>query len=184
MPGKPYEYVFQDNRTYMYTDAPHCPGCTRVLDRSYIAPDFEFAGPAFDISMTSDGCLVASDRFISACVAITGLRFRPIPSLLGFSIVEVQPTIRLDEFENRIRKGVDCPACGHPRFVVHEGPLTLEPDEVLPTGFSRSELEFGDSADFGPDYPIRLNPVIASDEATVLHLKSAGLSGIHVIAPL
>ena len=179
----PFEFVFQDNRAYMYTDAPHCSDCSRVLDDSYIAPDFELVGPEFDISMTSDGCLVASDRFIAAVVSIEGLQFRPIPSLPGYSVVDAVPTFRLDPFMNRIRFGVECPECAQPRFVVHEGPLSLSVDSDLPLGFSRSVLEFGDTADFGPDHPIRLVPVIAADAETVAAVKAAGLSGVHVIAP-
>lgn len=179
----PFEFVFQDNRAYMYTDAPHCRDCSRVLDDSWISPDFEFVGPEFDISMTSDGCLIASDRFIAAVLSIDGLEFTPIPSLPGFSVVTAVPTFRLDPFMNRIRFGVECHECGHPRFVVHDGPLALSVDSELPVGFSRSALEFGDTADFGPDHPIRLTPVIAADADTVLAVKSAGLSGIHVIAP-
>lgn len=167
----------------MYADAPHCSDCSRVLDESWISPDFELSGPQFDISMTSDGCIIASDRFIAACVSIDGLSFRPIATLPGYSVVEAEPTFRLDPFMNRIRSGVDCKQCGMPRFVVHDGPLAVAVESELPTGFSRSERAFGDTADFGPDHPIRLVPVIAADEDTVMALKAAGLTGIHVIAP-
>lgn len=183
MTVQPYEFVFQDNRSFMYADAPHCPDCSRVLDDGWISPDFALDGPRFDISMTSDGCIIASDRFIAACIEIDGLSFRPIPSLPGYSMVEAVPTFRLDPFMNRIRTGIDCKRCGQPRFVVHDGPLALAVESELPVGFSRSEREFGDSADFGPDRPIRLVPVIAADEDTVAALKAAGLTGIHVIAP-
>ena len=183
MTEQPFEFVFQDNRTYMYADAPHCPDCSRVLDTSWISPDYTFEGHAFDLSMTSDGCLIASDRFIATCIEIDGPSFRPIPSLPGFSVVDIETRFRLDPFMNRIRTGVDCPTCGHPRFVVRDGPLALALDSDAPIGFGRSELEFGDTADFGPTQPMRLMPVIASDEATVRALKDAGLTGIHVIAP-
>lgn len=183
MTVQPYEFVFQDNRSFMYADAPHCSECSRVLDDGWISPDFDLTGPRFDVSMTSDGCIIVSDRFIATCVSIDGLSFRPIPSLPGYSVVDAVPTFRLDPFMNRIRNGVDCKHCERPRFVVHDGPLSLAVDSELPLGFSRSELEFGDSADFGPDHPIRLVPVIAADGDTVAALKDAGLTGIHVIAP-
>ncbi len=183
MTEQPFEFVFQDNRAYMYADAPHCPDCSRVLDSSWIAPDFRLDGHEFDLSMTSDGCLIASDRFIATTVDVAGLAFEPIPSLPGFSVVEISPTFRLDPFMNRIRFGVDCPTCDEPRFVVRDGPLMLALDSDVSGGFSRSLLEFGDTADFGPSQPMRLMPVIAADEATVRTLKDAGLTGIHVIAP-
>jgi hypothetical protein len=182
--GLPFEFVFQDNGSYMYADAPSCSDCTRVLDDQWISPEFELRGPRFDISMTTDGCLVASDRFVEACASIGGLEFRPIPAEPGFSVVDVTATVRLDEFENHIRFGVTCPQCGNQRFVVHDGPLKLAAGQVLPEGFSRSELVFGDTADFGPDIAIRFAPVVMADESTARGLKATELRGVHVIAPL
>lgn len=179
----PFEFLFQDNDSFIFGGAPHCPDCTRVLDDTWVDPRFEPVVTGFDVSVTLDGCVVASSAFVAACEGVAGVSFTPIPAAPELSVVRVERTVRLDPFENRIRTGSTCRECGGPRFAVRSGPLRLAAREVLQPGFSRSDLTFGDTADFGRDHPIRLGPVIVADEATVRMLKAADLRGIHVLAP-
>jgi hypothetical protein len=179
----PYEFLFQDNESFAYEGAPHCPDCTRVLDDSWIDPEFELALPGFDISVTSDGCVVASTAFVATCEGLGGIAFAPIASAPGWSVVRVERVVHLDPFMNRLLVGPACRECGHPRYSVRDGPLRLLAGERIQPGFSRTDLTFGDTADFGRQHPIRVGPVLVADEMTVRLLKLAELRGVHVIAP-
>lgn len=182
MPYGPFELVFQENKWFAYGRAPHCTDCSRVLDDTVVEPDATAESPAFDISVTYDGCVIVSDAFVDACADIPGAEYTPIAELPGFSVVRVERVVRLEPFDSHVKTGQTCPECGGPRYATRSGPIQLEDGETLEPGFSRTDLVFGDTADFGPQQPIRLQPVLLLDEETARAVKATDLTGIHLIA--
>ena len=173
--------VFQEYRAFVYDGAVSCSDCSRVTSPSVIAAT-ALPMPTFDVSESLDGAIVASDAFRDVCVDVPGVSFAPLDDLGGYSLLEVGQVVRIDQFDSRIRYGPICTTCDRPRYVTRSGPIRLESDEDLPRGFSCSEMEFGDSADFGPDQPIRFRPLVLVDRTTARLLKSAPILGVHLIA--
>lgn len=179
--GPPSELVFQELATFVYTDAPHCRDCSR-LEQPCAAASLPDAAPlTFDVSRTLDGAVVASAKFRDACAQIGGIRFEPVIGADDRWIVEVDRTVQIDPFASHVRSGPICDTCDRPRYVTRSGPLRLESSEPLEPGFSRTDLEFGDTADFGSSQPIRLRPDLLVDRGTARALKGAGLLGVHLI---
>lgn len=180
MSGPPAELVFQELPSFVYGAARHCADCSRLEP----AADGTVAGskiaPTFDISKTLDGAIVASDDFRDVCVEVPGVAFAPV-GLDGYWSVEIDQIVAIDPFESHVRAGPACVTCDRPRYVTRSGPLRLDPNETLPRGFSRTDVEFGDSADFGPSRPIRFGPLVLVDRSTARLLKSTSLLGIHLI---
>lgn len=179
--GPPAELVFQELPWFVYADATHCGDCSRV-DRSHVDPVIEGSAraPRFDISKTLDGAIIASDAFRDVCADVPGVTFAPV-CLTGYWSVAIDQIAVIEPFESHVRTGPPCATCGRPRYVTRSGPLRLDPDEELPRGFSRTDVEFGDSADFGLNRPIRFGAHILVDRATARLLKSATLLGVHLI---
>lgn len=182
MSGPPFELAFQENQSFLFGSARHCPGCSRVLDEGVVDPDFELRTHTFDVSITHDGAVIVSNSFVVACAGLPSVRFEPLPTEPGHAVLRVDREVRIDPFASDVAAGPICDRCGGPRYRVRRGPLHLADDEVLQPGFSSTDLTFGDTADFGPDQPIRLRPHIVVDRETGQHLKSAGLIGVHLIA--
>jgi hypothetical protein len=179
--GPPSELVFQELQTFVYTDAPHCSDCSRVEEPALGAAEPDVVPLTFDVSRTLDGAVVASSAFREACDQIDGVRFEPVVGADDRWIVQVERTVRIDPFASHVRSGPTCETCGRPRYVTRSGPLRLESSDPLEPGFSRTDLEFGDTADFGPSQPIRLRPDLLVDRGTARRLKATGLLGIHLI---
>ena len=179
--GSPYELVFQELSGFVYADAVHCPSCSRV-EQQAVPVAVDLPDPTFDVSVTLDGAVVATDAFRAVCVEVPGVAFSPLDGADGCWVVEVETTVRIEPFDSHVRTGVLCTTCGRPRYVTRSGPLHLESGEILPEGFSCTDLEFGDTADFGPSQPVRLRSHLLIDRPTQRMLKSSDLSGIHVIA--
>ncbi len=177
----PSELVFQELATFVYGQAPHCADCMRVdlWDVPIVTGDLPT--PTFDVAQTLDGAVVASATFRAACADLAGIEFIPLVGSQDRWTVEVDRIVRIDPFGSHVRTGPMCMTCSRPRYVTRTGPVRLESSEPLPSGFSRSDIEFGDSADFGSDQPIRIRPLILVDRATSRALKNAALLGIHLI---
>lgn len=179
----PYRFSIQDNDSWMYTLAPHCSTCTWVLDESWVDPAFRLAKRHLDLSVTWDGCTIASSAFVAACTHIDGTRFDELPTEPGFFLMRVDQVVRVDAVANGTRFGEPCDECRQPTFVVRPGPLFLPDGETMPAGVTRTDLGYGDTADFGPAQPNHLVPVLMADSGTAAHLNSAGLTGVHLFPP-
>lgn len=173
--------VFQELATFVYGDAPHCDDCSRVEPPAAAMVSEKLPTPVFDVALTLDGAIVASGAFRAVCAGIDGIEFRPLLGADDRWVVEVDRVVRIDPFESHVRRGPICATCSRPRYVTRTGPVHLESNEPVPAGFSRSDAEFGDSADFGRRQPIRLRPLILVDRDTARALKAADLLGIHLI---
>ncbi len=178
----PLELVFQENDSFAFGTARHCPGCSRVLDDHDVDPDFELRNRMFDVSVTNDGAVVVTEAFVFACAGMSSVRFESLTSEPAHALMRVDREVRIDPFGCDIVTGESCDRCRGPRYRIRRGPIHLRTGEVLEPGFSRTDLAFGDTADFGPDQPVRLRPHILLDRETARVLKGAGLIGVHVIA--
>lgn len=165
----------------MYTDAPRCPSCTRVLDDRFIDRNFALPQRRFAISTTYDGCLIASKAFQALCEPLSGLTFVPLRSEPEYAALWVEQTVHVDAAANGTRLGDLCDECGLPRYVIGPGRSVLASGEMLPHGLSRTNLGYGDTADFGPQQPNHLGPVILADPETAAMLNASGLPGVHFI---
>lgn len=181
MSGPPSELVFQEFRAFVYARAAHCLDCSRVEMPSPAGSPTDIPPLTFDVSQTLDGAVVASTAFRAVCDRVAGIRFDPIQGLDDGWVVEVDRMVRIDPFTSHVRSGPTCETCGRPRYVTRSGPLHLEPGESLEPGFSRTDIEFGDTADFGSSQPIRLRPNLLVDRGTARLLKASDLLGVHLI---
>ncbi|MEJ7800041.1 MAG: hypothetical protein WKF60_05935 [Ilumatobacter sp.] len=181
MPEPPKELVFQENKSFIFAHAAACPGCSRVLDESGLDADFVLVDRTFDVSVTHDGAVVVSDAFVSACADAPGVRFEPIATEARHAVLRVDPIVRIEPFGSGVKAGPVCSECGVSRYRIRRGPIHLDADEMVGPGFFRTDLLFGDTADFGPDRPVSMRPHYLVDSATGKALKDASLIGVHLI---
>ncbi len=182
MPGSPFELVFQEIRIFVYGNADHCPDCSRVSDPATATAPTGICTPTFDVSVSLDGAIIATDAFRDVCEDVPGATFTPLDGADGCWRFDVDRIVRIDPFDSNVRAGTNCETCGEPRYLVRAGPLHLHPHEVLQPGFSRTDAGFGDTADFGSTQPVWLRPHVLLDRDTGRALKESHLLGIHLIA--
>lgn len=177
--GSPFELVFQEIPIFVYAHAEHCRDCSRVLDATRTAAPADMPEPTFDVSLSLDGAILATRAFVEVCTDVPGVAFSPVDAATWR--VDIDRVVRVDPFDSHVRTGTVCETCGQPRYVVRSGPLHLDPPDSLPLGFSRTDIEFGDTGDFGPTQPVRIRPNVLVDRETGRMLKSSHLLGIHLI---
>jgi len=182
VPGSPFELVFQEMPVFVYQDAEHCPHCSRVSDPATARAPADMPSPTFDISVSYDGAMIATDAFRDLCESIPGAVFTPLLDAPGCWRFDVDRIVRIDPYDSYVNIGTTCEGCGEPRYLIRAGPLHLHPHETLQPGFSRTEAGFGDTADFGSAQPIRLRPHVLVNRDTGRMLKQSGLLGVHLIA--
>ena len=182
VPGSPFELVFQEIPIFVYENADHCPDCSRVSDRAMAEAPAGMQPPTFDISVSFDGAMIATDAFRDLCHDLPGAVFTPLDGTTGCWRFDVDEIVRIDPFDSHVRAGTICETCGEPRYVIRSGPLHFHPHEMLQPGFSRTDAGFGDTADFGSTQPVWLRPHVLLDRDTGRALKQSGLLGIHLIA--
>lgn len=167
---------------FVFEQAEHCPDCSRVQDPTDAVAPADMPEPTFDVSLTLDGAIIATDAFRTACADVPGIAFQRLEDGGGCWLVEIERVVRIEPFDSHVRAGPLCVTCGLPRYVIRSGPLHLDRSEALPEGFSRTETTFGDTADFGSEQPVSLRPHILLDRESGRRLKEAHLLGVHLIA--
>lgn len=173
--------VFQEIGVFVYGAAAHCADCSRVTDETQAVAPPGTPMPTFDVSLTLDGAVIATDAFVAVAKDLPGARFTPIEGLPGTWLFDAVQTVEIEPFDSNVRWGPTCDLCEQPRYVTRSGPIRLTDDIELRRGCNRTTIGFGDTADFG-SRPVRLRPHMLIDRATGRGLKSAGLLGIHLIA--
>jgi hypothetical protein len=179
--GPPFEMVFQEIPVFVYGDAAHCSDCSRVHDDMQAVVPSGTPAPTFDVSLTLDGAMIATDAFVAATRDLPGARFTPLEGAAGNWMFDVVRIVEIEPFDSNVRWGPVCERCHEPRYVTRSGPIRLADGVEIEAGFSRTAIGFGDTADFG-ERPVRLRPHVLLDRATGRNLKSAGLLGIHLIS--
>ncbi len=136
MVAAPFRMSLEGNDSFMFADAPHCASCIRVLDGRWIDPVFRLTSSVLDLSVTYDGCVIASAAFAAACRDVSGVSFEPLAAEPGFYAMWVDQLLRVDPDANGTRFGELCEECGMPTYVVRPGPLHLVKGEEVAPGLS------------------------------------------------
>jgi hypothetical protein len=173
--------VFQEIPVFVYGDAVHCSDCSRVHDEMQAVAPPGTPAPTFDVSLTLDGAMIATDAFVASAHDLPGAKFTPLEGASGNWLFDVVRIVEIEPFDSNVRWGPVCERCHEPRYVTRSGPIRLADGVEIEPGFSRTAIGFGDTADFG-ERPVRLRPHVLLDRATGRNLKSAGLLGIHLIS--
>lgn len=174
--------VFQEIPVFIYGAAGHCTDCSRVTEPGMAKAPVDMPAPTFDVSVSLDGAVLVTDTFREVCDEADGVVFAPLEGAPGVSLLVADRIVRVEPFDSHIRTGPACATCGEPRYVIRVGPLHLQPEDRLQPGFSRTDIGFGDTGDFGSTQPVFLRPHVLVDRDTGRLLKSAGLLGVHLIA--
>lgn len=182
MSGSPYELVFQEIPIFVYEVADHCYDCSRVTDAAQAKAPNDMPEMTFDVCVSLDGAIITSDAFRDVCGEIPGVEFAPLEGAPGCWRLDVGREVRIDPFDSHLKAGPICATCDQPRYLIRTGPLHLHPHETLQTGFSRTDVGFGDTADFGSTQPVLLRAHVLLDRETGRALKASDLLGIHLIA--
>ena len=171
-----------DNDSFMFDHelAPRCPACTLVTDAEWVNPSFKLVDRGLDVSMTYDGCLVTSRRFANLVDGLPGIRTRAIPSAPGFLATAVDPRVPFDTERHGTRLEDPCGRCGRFKVVIGATPVLLRDGAVVPLGFSRTDIAFGDAADYGSS-PKAQSPIILVDPTTAATLRAKRLVGLDLM---
>jgi len=177
-----YALSLADNGSFMFDHelAPRCPACTLVTDAEWINPTFMMAERGLDASVTYDGCLVSSWRFANLVNGMPGIRTRAIPTAPGFFATVVDPIVPFDTERRGTRLQDRCGRCGRFKVVIGARPVYLRDGAVVPHGFSRTDIVFGDAADYGA-LPTAQSPIILVDTTTAATLRAEHLAGMELV---
>ena len=130
----------------------------------------------YDLSLTYDGILVASNRFaeIYNTTGLEGLLIRQLPSDPEFNLVKATRAVCFDYVKRKTRFGNRCPLCGLYDSVVGATPVFLKTGTVVKDReFVRSDLEFGSSDE--------KHPLLLCGHAAAEALVAASLKGVVVV---
>ncbi len=174
----PWLITGPDNGQWMYGEAPHCSVCSLVTAPSRVSKDFRLRRGGAALSSTYDGANVVSSKFVSAVHGEPGVSFLPLPADPDHFVMSVGPVVRFDSERRGTRFGDPCNECGRPSHVIGATPVYLREPWLTPRGFSRTDLEFGDSKDFGPTQPTCLRPMILVDHTLARRLAELRLTGL------
>lgn len=153
-----------------------CPICASKLSRSIENPDFYLKKKNYDISITYDGFLIASDKFVTAlkkvfmnnifeCVPIKAdKRYRG-----NYFKVEFRDILEIDQEKAVPEFGSVCSSCGQFEHVVGARGYYLH-GAPLGAGIFRTDIEFGSG--------FEKSPAIVVGVDSVEMLKVAGLKGV------
>ncbi len=164
-----------DNESFMYRgdmNPPACGECGLVTQEAWVDPSFALATRAFDYSYTYDGAAIVSERFKEAAERFSGSRFESLPSEPGFYVMVVEPTVAFDAERRRTRVEQLCGTCGRYYSVAGAHPVFLV-DRSVPSGFSRTDLEFGTGRE--------QHPVYVADPQTARALEVEGFKGLELL---
>jgi len=180
MGGDPFLLKGPDNDSWMYTNAPHCSGCSLVTDDEWVDPTFQLARRVSAFSCTYDGAVIVSESFAEAVAGERGVAFTPV-AVEGYYVMRVTHEVRFDAVRRETRFGPRCKVCNRFESVTGAIPVFLRPDAVVKNGFARTDLAFGDAADFGPAQPVRLAPLILAAPALARRLERMHFPGLLLV---
>lgn len=177
-----YALFAADNSSFMFDHdlAPRCPACTLVTDPEWINPTFKLVDRGLDVSATYDGCLIGSRRFAQVVEGLPGIRMRPIPSAPDFFATAVDPVVQFDVERRGSRLQDPCGLCGRFKVVIGAIPVYLRDGGVVPLGFSRTDIAFGDAADYGTSATAP-SPIILVHSTTAATLRADRLVGMELL---
>ena len=164
-----------DNGSHMYQGAarpPACAACGLLWKGTWTDPAFQLGIKYFDFSSTYDHALIVSERFKRFAEQFPGAQFHDLASVDGFYMMTATPVVRFDSVETGTRFEDLCEHCGRHQQVAGATPgFVLDP---IPTGFSRTDVEFGSYNE--------LSPGILVDPATAIKLTAQRFHGLELHA--
>ena len=150
-----------DNDSFYYELAEHvpaCPACGLVTEPDWLNPTFDLKRTDLDISYTWDAALIVSEKFVKFAGSYPGGRFLQLPSVPGFALFTVEPTVPFDAERRGTTFEDPCGACGRFTQIAGADPIYLKLGTVLPEGFSRTDVVFGSAHWNRPDRFIAQSP--------------------------
>jgi len=130
----------------------------------------------FDISITYDGVLIASEMFKSVYAAnnLSGLEFRRLPDDIPFLAIHAKRAVEFEAERRKTRFIKPCQYCGRFESVVGATPVFLKAgSEVGDHEFVRTDLEFGSGDE--------KHPLMICGNAAAKAICDAKLKGLDLI---
>ena len=130
----------------------------------------------YDISITYDGVVVVSRRFVSEWKehGLRGLVFPSLPDDPAFAAVRAERSVAFDTERMKPRCINKCKACGQYQYLVGATPVFLKPGEKIRANECvRSDLEFGSDD--------QKHPLLLCGEEVATVLTEAKLKGVCLV---
>jgi len=132
----------------------------------------------YDLSITYDGVLIASEKFKSVYAAnnLLGLEFRRLPNDTQFFAIHATRTVEFDAERRKTRFIKPCQTCGRCESVVGAKPVFLKTGSVVDDHeFVRTDLEFGSGDE---KHPLLICGKVAAKAICNAKLKGVDLTPI------
>ncbi|TGJ98362.1 hypothetical protein EHQ53_01150 [Leptospira langatensis] len=145
-----YDWMYAENGSIHHS---LCETCGSKKSFDYVNPDFKLKRGVYDLSITYDGYLIASQRFKDFCVRkdFSGIQFERIRHDVSFYILRINNVLHLNESKMTHRKTNFCSSCNEYSSIVKPGTLHFSEniDEVENSLFE-SNIHFGSSHEKHP----------------------------------
>ena len=165
-----------DNDSYWTPDlkSPEwcCAVCGSKLSRCMNSPGFYLKKQGYDLSLTYDGYLIGSRKFVDvlqrlapgsfvSAAAPADKRYRTDYSMVAFTEV-----VTVDRVRSKPEFGSVCAACGQHKYVVGAVNYFIEGPGVPVQGIFRTDLEFADGFEKSPAV------IVGTETAKLLRAES------------
>jgi len=131
-----------------------CNECGEIISKWEISPaGIVVNNHAYDLSVTYDGLIVASEKFMLAYKEnnLTGLEFRQLPDDPLFYAIHAIKKVEFDSEKRKTRFVNPCQKCGQYQSVVGATPIYLKGSAIIQEReFVTTDLEFGSGDEKGP----------------------------------
>jgi hypothetical protein len=149
-----------DNGSYWVPDLKCeqycCTTCGSKLSRDIRNEKFYLKKKSYDVSVTFDGFLIGSQKFVSLLSEIDSHGFStcqipPDPRYpMSYFKIEFTKIIRIDRHQAAPQFGPVCEQCCQHKYIVGAREYFLEGSPCLARGILRTDLEFGDGFEKSP----------------------------------
>jgi hypothetical protein len=123
-----------------FDGAPVCGGCNAVTDHAWLPEHFHVRNRHASV-MTYDVAVLVTRRFVDAVWSVPGVVFDVVPGDPEYHRMLVEPVVTVDRTVGKFEVGETCAECG--RFSLHGWPVRFMNLDDPPTGFVRTDVEYG-----------------------------------------
>jgi hypothetical protein len=149
-----------DNDSYWTPDLKSpawcCIVCGSKLSRCMSSPGFSLKRQGYDVSMTYDGYLIGSRKFLDALHRLVPGSFvsaeAPVDKRhrTDYAMVVFTDVVTVDHARSKPELGDVCAACGQYKYVVGAVNYFIEAPGIPAQGIFRTDLEFADGFEKSP----------------------------------